>query len=100
MCVRSKCLLLYWSILLSLKFDMQHDHIQIFFTPLNRFRVGVRTEYVLALCTKFHVLQFDMRHGYFQKKNIFTFDPTPGAKGACMDGICPCIVLYLPFPLI
>ena len=74
MCVRSKCLLLYWSILLSLNLICNMTTFRIF-TPLNRLRVGVRTENVLALCPKFHVLQFDMRHGYFQKKMFLLLIP-------------------------
>ena len=31
-----------------------------------------------------HTHLFDMQHDYFQKKkNVLTFDPTPGVKGVC-----------------
>ena len=44
-----------------------------------------------------HSLYFDMQHDYFQKKNVLTFDITPGVVGECKDRICICMVLYAPF---
>ena len=34
----------------------------------------------------------------FRKKNVLTFDPTPGVKGVCKDRICACIMVYAPPP--
>ena len=64
-----------------------------FFT--HRLTVCVRTEYVLAWCSKPHSLNLICNMTTFRK-----IDPTPGAEGVCKDRICACIGLYAPFPLI
>ena len=33
----------------------------------------------------------------FRKKNVLSFDPTPGIECVCKDRICACMVLYAPF---
>ena len=60
----------------------------------------VRMEYVLAMCSMPLSRLFDMQHDNFQKKNVLTFDPTPGVDGVCKDRIGACMLMHLSFRLI
>ena len=73
-CVSSMCLLLCYSIILSPYFDMQHDHIQIFFCYL------FFIQYLLFI------------------QIFFTFQSNPQVEDVCKDRMCACMVLYAPFP--
>ena len=68
------------------------------FNPTHRLRVCVRTEYVLAWCYMLRYLIYGMQLDYFQKKNVFTFDPTTGVEGVCKDRIRACLVTNASFP--